>query len=366
MIEDSQVTPEVLARAETPRGVRADADVCRVCGNAAGNHAYHAREMFAGTREPFTYVECAACGTLQLRDVPDLARYYSGDYYSLTAIADVDERAGLSAMRRLARSLGARARRGVAAYYCARRATLGAARHPIGWLASRALKRYARDFPAYLKDAAYHLKLDLNSAVLDVGSGAGTTLLLLSQFGFRDLTGIDPFLDADISYPSGVRVLKAELCDLSRQFDLILANHSVEHVSDPRETLKEIRRLLKAGRYAIVRIPVAARAWQLYGADWVQLDPPRHLHLFTAAKFRALAEDEGFGVDEVRHDSTAFQFWGSEQYVRDIPLSDARSYLVNPEASVFSREQIARWEDEAAHLNARGEGDQAIFYLRKR
>lgn len=46
---------------------------CRICANESGNQLYEAREMFFGTRDPFTYIECASCGTIQIQDVPDLA-----------------------------------------------------------------------------------------------------------------------------------------------------------------------------------------------------------------------------------------------------------------------------------------------------
>ena len=70
-------------------------------------------------------------------------------------------------------------------------------------------------------------------------------------------------------------------------------------------------------------------------------------------------------MKKIRYDSTAFQFWGSEQYQRDLPLLHQSSYFVNPETSAFTAEQIAAYTAEADRLNARGEGDQAAFYLRK-
>lgn len=359
MIEGSQATPEIECDSATR-----DACACRLCGNTARNRVHLAREMFLGTRDRFAYVECDACGTLQLRDVPDLSRYYPADYYSLSA-SDDDSTPSHPA-RRIARSLGASLRRASAAYLCARREPCGAARHPFGWLATRLRSKTARDFPAYLKETRLRLKFDQSSAVLDVGSGAGSTLLLLRRFGFRDLTGVDPFLNSDILYEGGVRVMKGEARDLRRQFDLVLANHSLEHTPDPLASLRDMNRLLKVNRYAIVRLPIVARAWHLYKTDWVQLDAPRHLFLFKPATFRALAEDAGFAVEEVRFDSTAFQFWGSEQYARDIPLADPRSYFVDPTASPFAPEEIAAWEAKAARWNARGEGDQAIFYLRRK
>ena len=70
-------------------------------------------------------------------------------------------------------------------------------------------------------------------------------------------------------------------------------------------------------------------------------------------------------MDGVSYDSTTFQFWGSEQYVSDIPLMDARSYFVNPAESLFTPEQIDAFTAHAGELNAREEGDQAAFNIRK-
>lgn len=341
------------------------AEACRVCGNSSGNILHRAREMFAGTRDEFDYVECASCGTLQIREVPDLRPYYSGDYYSLRPPEQPGAAAGAGLGKRLARRAGTFVRRRAAAYYGGRRRRFGELRRPLGRLLAARAGRVLVGFPEYLKETRLDLRLGPDCGVLDVGSGAGGTLLSLSHFGFRDLVGVDPFLESDVVYENGVRVLKAELSDLEREFGLVLANHSLEHFTDARRALREIRRVLKPGRYAVVRIPVVARAWREYGVNWVQLDPPRHLFLYTVPTFQALAEEAGFAVDEVAYDSTAFQFWGSEQYARDIPLTDARSYFINPENSVFNAEEMAAFEARAAELNRAGEGDQAVFYLRR-
>jgi ubiquinone/menaquinone biosynthesis C-methylase UbiE len=315
---------------------------CRVCGNSSGNRLHRARELFAGTRDEFDYVECAACGTLQISAVPDLRPYYSGDYYALRP----PERAGGAGLkRRLAYRAGSLIRGLVAGYYRGRRLRFG--------------------FPYYLKDTRLDLRLNPGSGILDVGSGAGETLVALSRLGFRDLVGVDPFVAEDVTYESGVRVLKAELSDLTRRFDLVLANHSLEHFTDARAALRDMHRVLRPGHYAVVRIPVVARAWEEFGVNWVQLDAPRHLFLYPAETFESLAEEAGFAVDEVTYDSTAFQFWGSLQYARDIPLADERSYLVNPSNSIFTPEEIVAFDSRAAELNRHGEGDQAIFYLRR-
>jgi len=111
---------------------------------------------------------------------------------------------------------------------------------------------------------------------------------------------------------------------------------------------------------------VSSYAWQHYGVDWVQLDAPRHLYLFAHESIAHLAAATGFDVIDVRCDADAFQFWGSEQYRRGIPLRDERSYAVNPAAGLFSAAEMADWSRRAVQLNQQGQGDQACFVLRKR
>ena len=338
--------------------------VCRVCGNGSGNRLHRVREMLLGTRDEFDYVECASCGTLQIREVPDLGPYYSDDYYSMRPPQGFDA-AGGGLKRRLSRLAGSFARGRVLAYYGGRRRPFGELRHPLGKLLAGLGWRAVSGFPEYLRDAPIDLGLGTRDGVLDVGSGAGDTLFWLHYFGFRDLMGVDPFLKQDVEYENGVRLVKAEMSDLSRQFGLVLASHSLEHLPEPRRALRDIHRLLEPGRYAVVRIPLAAQAWREYGVNWVQLDAPRHLYLFTADTFKSLAEECGFAADAVAYDSTGFQFWGSEQYARDIPLTDARSHFIDPANSVFNAAEIAAFDARAAELNRAGEGDQAVFYLRK-
>jgi 2-polyprenyl-3-methyl-5-hydroxy-6-metoxy-1,4-benzoquinol methylase len=332
---------------------------CAICGNETNNQLHQAREMFRGTREPFTYLECSSCGTIQLQQIPDLQAYYSDDYYSLQPPKRTQTSGPIQYFKRSAAGL---LRRIVADYYCGRRSFFtDLVFHQISQRSARQLI----GFPDHLKDAQLDLGINRGSAILDIGSGAGHSLVSLSHFGFEDLTGIDPFIAEDVTLGEGVRLLKGTLGDLNQQYDLIMANHSLEHVSDPQATLREIYRLLKPSHYAIIRMPVIANAWRKYGTNWVQLDAPRHSFLFTVETFSQLAKTAGFAVKEIQFDSTAFQFWGSEQYLRDVPLRSDRSYFVNAGNSAFTAEEIASYSAEAAELNARGEGDQAAFYLCK-
>ena len=138
--------------------------------------------MMFGTREAFTYLECSACGTVQILEVPgDLARHYPADYYSL-AKARLNQGPVKSWLRR------------------------HRARHYLG------LPSLLRRLAAHKVSRRPKIILPLRKAgatpetpVLDVGCGTGGHLVELYNYGFRDLTGVDPFLEADIEDrpPSG-------------------------------------------------------------------------------------------------------------------------------------------------------------------
>jgi SAM-dependent methyltransferase len=203
--------------------------------------------------------------------------------------------------------------------------------------------------------------------ILDVGCGSGKLLLRLKKKGFSNLTGIDPFIHEDIFYQNGVNILKKEIKDVEGQFDFIMLHHSLEHMSNPLETFENLYRILKPDRFALIRTPVASSyAWKKYGANWVQLDAPRHLFLHTVKSMQILADKVGFEIHDIIFDSTEFQFLGSEQYMRDIPLKDIRSYKTKSNESIFSEEEVRHFKEKAAELNKNGEGDQACFYLYKK
>jgi SAM-dependent methyltransferase len=267
---------------------------------------------------------------------PDLSRYYPNDYCAFTNELHFE-------FTGWKRRLGTWA---VANYYGRRRNLLG--RHLA------ATREWAPQyFPPSISD--YTLGITTRSRILDVGCGAGLVLLGLREYGFRKLLGVDPYIDDDISYPNGVRVLKRSLDDIAGPFDLVMFHHSFEHLADPQAMLGRVHEVLGRGSYALIRMPVVGKAWRDYGVDWFQLDAPRHLFLFSEQGFRHLATSAGFAVERVTYDSTEFQFWAGEQYRHDIPFLDQRSHFVDPQGSMFTEDQILSWKA----------GDQAAYYLRK-
>jgi SAM-dependent methyltransferase len=308
---------------------------CRIC-RATGPHAvHHARELMHGTRDRFDYFECVECGTVQIGKVPaasDLARYYPQDYYSFEQ----------------------RRKSWLVRWLVAQRD-----RHVLNLpnLAGALIGRFRVD-PILRVLARANLKP--SDRILDVGCGSGRLLDRLARAGFPKLMGVDPFIACDMRTPAGVPIKKALLSEVSGTFDVIMFNHSLEHVTDPVGVLRDAGCRLASDGKVLVRVPTpSSDAWQIYGIDWVQLDAPRHIVLPSRKGAAIMAEHAGLAVRDVIDDSGTFQFTGSEQYRRDLPLRGAERN------ALFSRADLARFAARAAALNARHRGDQAMFVLRR-
>lgn len=316
---------------------------CQVCERQTSGQTIIALEMMFGLRDSFRYLECDGCGCVQLVDAPaDMATYYPANYYSFSA-------APLGEDRPLVRSLKRRRTRHA----------LGD-RNPLG-----ALLLQLRAVPLDMEMLRL-VGARVTDRFLDVGCGGGGLLLAMAREGFESLTGVDPFIPETFER-GGVRVVKETLAEHRGEYDVIMLHHAFEHMPDPRGTMARMQSLLAPGGRILVRIPVAdSQAWRTYRENWVQLDAPRHLFLHTRRSMEVLAEQAGLELVRMDHDSRGFQFWGSEQYRRGIPLMDPASYGADPAASGFTAQEIEGYEREARRLNALGEGDQACFLLRRR
>lgn len=318
---------------------------CRICGNDSQNVEYEVREMMLGLRDPFIYFKCSACGCLQIREYPqDIGKYYSGAYYSFWKGKDT-------------------IRRRVTGYlWKCRNFFEITGKGLLGKLISRFYpNEYVRHVFRYVD---YYSAIKPGYKVLDVGCGSGGFLKSLRDLGFKDLTGVDPYIDNDIHLPPGLRIVKKELAEIEGSYDLIFLSHSLEHMPHQHLIVEKIRAILKPEGLCIVGVPlVSSDAWDRYGINWFQIDAPRHFYVHTELSLARLFQTHGLKVVGTVFNSTSAQFILSEQYAQGIPMRDDRSFLRNKK--LLSRAQLRAFDEEARRANIRGKGDQAIFVFRQ-
>jgi len=136
--------------------------------------------------------------------------------------------------------------------------------------------------------------------VLDIGCGNGGFLWQMRSLGW-DVSGVEPDpKSAAQSREAGLDVREGLLQQQSlpeAHFDAITMNHVIEHLHNPMDTLQQCWKLLKPdGHITVITPNFGSRGHELYGSDWVALDPPRHLVLFTENSLRWMLESCGFTV----------------------------------------------------------------------
>jgi predicted SAM-dependent methyltransferase len=90
-------------------------------------------------------------------------------------------------------------------------------------------------------------------------------------------------------------------------FDAIMLDHVLEHLHDPVASIRLIVRLIRLpGQLTLATPNVRAPLHQRVRENWIGLDAPRHLVLFSATALTELLKDEGFKqVHRMRSANTA-------------------------------------------------------------
>jgi SAM-dependent methyltransferase len=87
----------------------------------------------------------------------------------------------------------------------------------------------------------------------------------------------------------------------SASFDAITAWDVLEHLSRPREALREIHRALKpGGRLVLTTGDVGSWLARVSGPKWHLYTLPEHLYFFSRRSLEILLGSEGFEVERMR------------------------------------------------------------------
>ncbi len=313
--------------------------LCRTCGSNLKSNSYIVKEMMFLSKEEFGYDQCGACESIQIAELLDhssLSKHYPRDYYSFNPDSARTNwvKDALKNFVRTARDRG----------------VFG--RSFIGQLIER-----VKPEPSTVM-LIHQVGVRKDQKILDVGCGAGALLNRLARLGFGNISGIDPFLRGDTVTSEGVQLRKRHLAELEDQFDVIIFNHSFEHLPDPQSELRTARHKLRPNGLCLIQMPTpSSQAWDDYGTDWAQWDAPRHLTLMSRKGMSILAANCGFQLRRIIDIGQSWSLVASELYKSGVGLHDAQ------DVRHFSRSELAAFRRKAIKANEAGRGDSVSYVL---
>ena len=137
--------------------------------------------------------------------------------------------------------------------------------------------------------------------LLEVGSGYGYLLDYFRQDGWQ-VQGVEPNEGLNRNARTTLKLdvfpgilPQANLADAT--FDVVLMAHVIEHLPDPQDTLREIRRVLKPGGVLVMETPrYDTLMFKLLGKRERSVSCGGHVYFFTTRTLRESAEKAGFEV----------------------------------------------------------------------
>lgn len=168
----------------------------------------------------------------------------------------------------------------------------------ISWRTKNELKQFAK----------HNSKIE---NVLDIGCANGAYLKKLKKYSsYLSFTGVDinvPTIEKskgsdEINFLSG-NILQTELP--SNHFDLVVMNHVIEHVYEPRKVLDKIYSLLRPGGLLLIKTPNFLSIERLiFGKNWYPYEIPRHIFIFSKRSVEKILDGSGYEVLSVKYEKT--------------------------------------------------------------
>lgn len=134
-------------------------------------------------------------------------------------------------------------------------------------------------------------------AVLDIGCSTGTFLEIFKNKGF-EVWGVEPSLSYKIAKKRSIKIFHQifEEVNLPKNyFDVVVMNHTLEHVTDAKLVLKKIHSLLKKGGILFIDVPNAGSfSAKILKDKWPYKLPEEHTYQFTKSSLGKLLTETGF------------------------------------------------------------------------
>jgi SAM-dependent methyltransferase len=163
--------------------------------------------------------------------------------------------------------------------------------------------------------------------MLEVGSATGVMLKLFAKDGW-DVLGVEPSGSYKEARKKGLRVLNTKFEDAKlpqNYFDLIVLNHTLEHMDNPKKVLEKIKLVLKDKGVVFIDVPnFGSLSSKLLGKRWPYLLPLEHKSQFTKESLGKLIKESGFCILHWESRSGIFEYanplkeLGRKRFLTDI------------------------------------------------
>lgn len=255
---------------------------CALCGSNQTLNLFVSKDFIYGLPGKFRLVRCENCGLVYINPQPareEIDLFYPPEYAAHQNGKDLKEK-NLNWKRKMKKYLGLRQE----PFFKIKSAP---PRHPQG------------------------------GKILDIGCGSGQFLNRLKNSGWQ-CYGVELSLPASQKARGlGLNVFTGDLLSAlypADFFDVIVLNHTFEHLPRPNAVLKEIHRILKTDGLLQIYLPniqgLAAKTFQSY---WFNLDLPRHLYHYAPTTLKWMLQKHGFAIQKMKYGSSTAGILGSFQ-----------------------------------------------------
>ena len=297
-------------------------DDCPVCGAKKIKFLFKNTDRMHGIPGEFGLNKCLECSVIYLSPRPTLdtlSRYYPDDYYphQLNKQAFIESEP-LRKSRDVLRNTILYEVYNLRNYETKPRIKTSFITKPVAFMMFPLWKRSYYDlpkinFPKYVS----------GGKALDVGCGTGNYLNILKEFGW-DVYGIElSEKAADIGRNKfGLNIKTGTLLDHNfpdNYFHFISMNHVLEHLHNPVDVLSEAKRILHPDGMIAIRTPnINSFGYKRFGKNWLAIDTPRHLIIYSKQGITKLAGKTGLKLERFSISHTINVLYASLEYeIRD-------------------------------------------------
>lgn len=169
--------------------------------------------------------------------------------------------------------------------------------------------------------------------ILEIGSSTGLMLSLFKQRGW-EVMGVEMSQQAaNYAQAHGIPTIKEKIEEvklLAESFDVVIINHTLEHLNDPNAVLEKIYLLLKDKGIVLIDVPnFGSFSASILKNRWPSLLPEEHLWHFTFMALSKILKNHHFNVQSVSYPSGIWDYGSPLKEVWQSFIGFKKRFFIN-------------------------------------